>query len=288
LYAPSTMPRPVPQTEGRTQDELRRHYEIEKELAGRLRAANTDERRTLYTALYNELLTRVPGHPLLTTNVDPEASAGIVTAQLRMLEQFIRPGLTFLEIGAGDCALSLALAPRVARVYALDVSEEIVRDVSMPANGDLLISDGVDIPLDDHTVDLAYSNQLMEHLHPDDAQAQLENIRRVLKRGSAYVCITPNRLTGPHDISGYFDDVPTGFHLQEYDVGSIRRTFRQAGFESVRVLVGARGRFTVVPPWPIIALEAGLARLGAETRREVARRLRLNALLGIRVVARTR
>ena len=288
MYARSLMPRPVPQSDGRTHDELRRHYEVEKELAARLRAASTDERRTLYTALYNELLTRVPGHPLLTTNVDPEASAAIVNAQLRMLEPFIRPGSTFLEIGAGDCALSIAMAPRVARVYALEVSEEIVRDVSLPENGELLISNGVDIPLDDHTIDLAYSNQLMEHLHPDDAQAQLESIRAVLKRGAPYVCITPNRLTGPHDISGYFEDVPTGFHLLEYSVGSIRRTFQQAGFDSVRVLVGARGRFTVVPPWPIVALETGLARLGAETRRAVVQRLRLNALLGIRVVARAR
>jgi len=205
-----------------------------------------------------------------------------------MLERFIRPDSTFLEIGAGDCALSIAMASHVGRVYALEVSEEIVRDVSMPENGELLISDGVDIPIDNHTVDLAYSNQLMEHLHPDDARAQLENIRAVLKPGCAYVCITPNRLTGPHDISAYFDDVPTGFHLREYSVASIRQTFRQAGFDSVRVLVGARGRFAVVPPWPIVALEAGLARLGTEARREVVRRLRLNALLGIRVVARSR
>src|SRR5262249_40905868 len=151
-YAPTAMPRPVPQSDGRTQDELRHHYEVEKELAGRLRTASADERRTLYTALYNELLTRVPGHPLLTTNVDPEASAALVAAHLRMREPFIRPDSTFLEIGAGDCALSIAMAPRVARVYALDVSEEIVRDVSMPENGELIISNGVDIPLDDGTV----------------------------------------------------------------------------------------------------------------------------------------
>jgi SAM-dependent methyltransferase len=288
LYAPSAMPRPVPSTEGRTEDELRQHYEVEKELAERLRDATTSERRTLYTALYNELLTRVPRHPQLTMKVDPEATAAVVRAQLQMLEHYVRPDSTFLEIGAGDCALSIALAPRVAHVYALEVSEEVVRDVSMPENGMVLISDGVDIPVDDRSVDLAYSNQVMEHLHPDDAQAQLENIRRALKPGGVYVCITPNRLTGPHDISAYFDDVPTGFHLREYSVGSMTKTFRGAGFDSVRVLVGARDRFAAVPAWPVAALEAGLGRLGPETRRMLVRRLRLNALLGIRVVARVR
>ena len=288
MYAQSAMPRPVPQSESRTPDELRQHYEVEKELAERLRSASASDRRTLYTALYNELLTRVPRHPLLTTNVDPATTVTMVNAQLRILEPYVRPDATFLEIGAGGCALSVAMASRVARVYALDVSEEIVRDASMPENGQVLISDGVEIPLADHTVDLAYSNQLMEHLHPDDAQVQLENIRRVLKRGSAYVCITPNGLTGPHDISAYFDDVPTGFHLQEYSVSSITKTFRSAGFDTVRVLVGARDRFAALHPWPVIALEAGLARLAPDVRRTLVQRLRLTALLGIRVVARTR
>lgn len=288
MYAPGAMPRPVPQTDGRTSAELREHYEVEKELADRLRDASADERRTLYTALYNELLTRVPRHPQLTMKVDPEATAAVVNAQLQMLGRYIKPDSTFLEIGAGDCALSIAMAARVAHVYALEVSEEVVRDVSLPENGDVLISDGVDLPIVDHTVDLAYSNQVMEHLHPDDAQAQLENIRAVLKPGGAYVCITPNRLTGPHDISGYFDDVPTGFHLREYSVSALTKTFRRAGFDSVRVLVGARDRFAAVHPWPVIVLETGLARLRPETRRTIIQRLRLNTLLGIRVVARAR
>ena len=282
------MPRPVPPTEGRTADELRQHYDVEKELADRLRGASASERRTLYTALYNELLTRVPRHPQLAMKVDPEATAAIVDAQLQMLGPYAKPDSTFLEIGAGDCALSIAIASRVAHVYALEVSEEVVRDVALPENGTVLISDGVDIPIDDHTVDLAYSNQVMEHLHPDDAQAQLESIRAALKPGGAYVCITPNRLTGPHDISAYFDDVPTGFHLREYSVGSLTKTFRRAGFGSVRVLVGARDRFAAVHPWPVIALEVALGRLPPETRRKLVQRLRLNALLGIRVVARAR
>jgi SAM-dependent methyltransferase len=288
LYPPNAMPRPVPSTEGRTEDELRQHYEVEKELADRLRHATATERRTLYTALYNELLTRVPRHPQLTMKTDPAATAALVHAQLRILRPYVRPDSTFLEIGAGDCALSIAMAPGVRRVYALEVGEEVVRDVAMPENGTVLISDGVDIPLDDHTVDLTYSNQVMEHLHPDDAQEQLENIRKALKPGGTYVCITPNRLTGPHDISAYFDDVPSGFHLREYSVGGLTKMFRLAGFESVRVLVGARDRFAAVPAWPVTALEAGLGRLGTEPRLKLILRLRLNAFLGIRVVARTR
>jgi hypothetical protein len=50
----------------RTAEQIREHYEIEKQLASRLRMAGKAERRTLYAALYDELYRRVPHHPQLT------------------------------------------------------------------------------------------------------------------------------------------------------------------------------------------------------------------------------
>ena len=79
----------------------------------------------------------------------------------------------------------------------------------------VVLSDGVSVEVPAASVTLAYSNQLMEHLHPDDALVQLRNIVRALAPGGLYVR-HPNRLTGPHDISMYFDRVATGFHLKEY------------------------------------------------------------------------
>ena len=70
----------------------------------------------------------------------------------------------------------------------------------------------------------------MEHLHPDDAVDQLKNIYNALVNGGKYICITPNRLTGPHDISKYFDNVATGFHLKEYTVTELSGLFREVGF----------------------------------------------------------
>jgi Methyltransferase domain len=43
--------------------ELRAHYEVERELAARLRAASRTERRTLYPAVYDELFRWVRTHP---------------------------------------------------------------------------------------------------------------------------------------------------------------------------------------------------------------------------------
>jgi predicted SAM-dependent methyltransferase len=44
---------------------------------------------------------------------------------------------------------------------------------------------GVEIPLADASVGLAHSDQLMEHLHIDDAEPQLREVYRILKPGNA-------------------------------------------------------------------------------------------------------
>ena len=54
---------PVTVIETRTREELRQHYDVERELADRLRTASKDERRTLYAEVYDELFKRVPLHP---------------------------------------------------------------------------------------------------------------------------------------------------------------------------------------------------------------------------------
>ena len=40
---------------------------------------------------------------------------------------------------------------------------------------------------------------------PEDAVEQLRHLHAALAPGGVYLCITPSRLTGPHDISYLFD-----------------------------------------------------------------------------------
>jgi len=241
----------------RTIEQLRRHYEIEKRLADRLRSAPPDERRRLYPALYAELFRSVPDHPAHTRKLDAAASAANVEQQRRLLDRFLDPGARFLEIGAGDGSLAVSVAGSVAEVWAIDVADQFPPPEQRPSNCRfLLIPDGCRLPLPDASVDVAYSNQVMEHLHPEDAAEQLREIYRVLAPGGRYVCITPNRVCGPHDVSKFFDSVATGFHLKEYRVGELVRLFRKTGFERVQAFVGLKGRFFAVP-WELLhCLEA--------------------------------
>lgn len=177
-------------------------------------------------------------------------------------------------------------SPRAcSHVWALDVSQEILPATSIPDNFELVLSDGQSVPVPPASVDLAYSNQLMEHLHPDDATAQLAAIARALAPGGRYLCVTPHRFTGPHDISKFFDLVPTGFHLKEYTVGELEYLLVSAGFREVRVVIRARARSWVVSTRFATLLERRLAPLPARGRRALAGRRPMRALLGITVIA---
>jgi SAM-dependent methyltransferase len=274
------MPR---RTESRSPALLRQHYEVEKELADRLRHATREQRRSLYGLVYDELYQRVPQHPQLTRKASPELSRAGLVPQLRLLRRYLHPETVVLEIGPGDCALSFALAEQVRQVYGLDVSETITQRVSLPSNFKLILSDGTSVPLPPESVDVAYSNQLMEHLHPDDALEQLEGIWRALRPGGVYICITPNGLSGPHDISAHFDSVATGFHLKEYTVAELSRLFRKVGFRKVQTLIGRQGVCIPAPVAPVVGGEAILRLLPPGPRRALGRTVG-RAFLGIRLV----
>lgn len=276
LFQPRTLDR-------RTPEQIRDHYDIERELADRLRRASKVERRELYASLYDELFRRVPHHSQLTRKSSPEQAARAAARQMRFLRRFLRKDATFLEIGPGDCALTFRVAESGRLVYAVDVSEEITRNPDLPGNVRLILSDGTSIPVPPDSVAVAYSNQLMEHLHPDDAVEQLRNICKALAPGGVYVCITPNRINGPHDVSRHFDAVAQGFHLKEYSVEELDDLFKMVGFSRTRVYVGAKGWFIGLPTLPVKLCERVLARVPGRWRRAIASSLPMKALLGVRM-----
>lgn len=241
----------IPKTENRSIEQLIEHYEIEKELAERLLKSNKKERQYLYTAVYDELYRKVPHHSQLTRKSSPEISAWIVAQRMQLLEHFLNPDLTFLEVGPGDCNLSIEIAKHVKKVYAVDVATELTQQLKFPANFEFIISDGCSIPVPENSVNVAYSHQLMEHLHPDDAIEQVQNIYKALAPGGRYICITPNRLSGPHDISRYFDETATGFHLKEYTVTELYELFRAVGFSKVSWVKSKGKTYIEVPITPI-------------------------------------
>lgn len=254
--------------DSRSPDRIAFHYEIEKELAAKLKLSTRAERTTMYVAIYNELFHRVADHPQWQQKRDEAQSQAQALRQLRFIKRFLTPAAVFMEVGAGDCALALRVAKEVSTAFAIDVSKNIVAG-AIPANLHTLISDGIDVPLPPGSVDVAYSNQLMEHLHPADAREQLSNIKKVLAPGGIYICVTPNRLSGPHDISRHYDDTATGLHLKEYTITELAALFDEIGFVKTRILLSWHSFVfpLLLAPAFFIRLEAALASLPQGLRR---------------------
>jgi len=258
------------------------HYQVEIGLANRLRNSSRAERKGLYSSVYEELFREVPYHSQLLFK------SSVKRAELQELFETIRPFLhrdaVYAEIGAGDCALTMLVAPHVRKAYAIDVSETVTRGASAP-NLEVMLSDGVSIPV---KATLIFSNQLMEHLHPDDARVQLANVLAALEPDGKYFCITPNRMNGPHDVSRGIDEVARGFHLREYTNRELASLFRSVGFARVQAFVRIRKFQTTLPLGVVTALETVIGWLPRSLGWRVSNLPILRRILYVQLIATRR
>jgi SAM-dependent methyltransferase len=251
---------------------VRQHYEVEVELACRLRDAPKQQRLDgLYTSIYAERLERIAEHPLVVQARNKEAREDATKRQLALLRPLLTPRTVFMELGPGDCALAIAVARRVRDVFAIDVTDALVGDDRRPANFHYVGTNGVSVPVTPGTVDVAYSNQVLEHLHPDDAADHLRGIYAALAPGGRFICVTPNRLSGPWDVSRHFDPVATGLHLREYTITEVVEALEAVGFfVSLFATYKCRHLLPWVPKPLVRTLESGLERLPRSMRRRLA------------------
>jgi SAM-dependent methyltransferase len=264
-------------------EQLRQHFEIERALAARLRGATDKaERRALYGEVYRERSELIPHHPLVAQAGDAAAREIAVAPQVRLLSRFVAPDSSFCELGAGDGAVARALGPRVRSAVAFDVTDALALPDDESAHFSFRVFDGFELPLPPDSIDVAYSNDVVEHLHPDDVRDHARAVLGVLRRGGVYVCVTPNRLSGPHDVSRHFSQTAEGFHLHEYTVTELARLFRQVGFSRVLIVLSVGGRQLTprLPAGAIAWVEAPLALLPQSPRRFL-----VTGLAAVKVVA---
>jgi len=254
--------------ESRSAERLEAHFAVEARLAKQLAGSTRAERSTLYSDVYRQLFASVVDHPQHRGGTALRQDR--IRRQVDYLRRMLRPSDTYLEIGCGDAGLTKAVAPFVAQAIGVDVTNELIDMADAPPAFRYLHTDGTTFELPDGSVDLVFSNQLMEHLHVEDASEQLREVFRVLRSGGRYVCSTPNRLTGPHDISCYFRYEPAGFHMREYDHRALAGLFRGVGFAKVAGSVTVKGITLNLPIGAIAPAEALFERLPVRLRNRIA------------------
>jgi SAM-dependent methyltransferase len=151
----------------------RAQFELERKLAKSIWDASADVRLSLYNKVYDELYSKFP-HLLKVNNSSTHLK------QLSFLKQFLKSETTFVEIGPGDCQLAKTVARYVNRVFAIDVSKQNWT-AECPSNFQFILFDGCDINLPPQTVDLVYTNHVIEHLHPEDAFSQIQSAFKALR-----------------------------------------------------------------------------------------------------------
>jgi len=216
-----------------THDQKRRiHYELEKALAQLIKAAPASDRARIAGEAMDTVFREIPWHPMLTLPEDEYRKR--LARKIAAFSPWIPSGKDLIEIGCGKGEMTAAFAGRSKTCTGIDVSSEILKSAPRIPNVTYIVMDAVTLELPGDSFDIAVSSQLIEHLHPEDVAGHFAAVARVLRPGGCYVFNTPNRINGPWDVSRYFDDVATGFHLKEWTYAEIIAALRAAGFAKIR------------------------------------------------------
>lgn len=266
----------------RTHDQLKNHYLTEKSIAERLKNADREERKKIYATMYDELFRKIPDHSRLSRRSSIEKTAKANRSKFSMVRGLLNPDIIFAEFAPGDCKFDLLIADQVKNIIAIDISDQRDPEDIFPDNFKLIVYDGFDLKeILPSSVDIVFSDQFIEHLHPDDAEHHFEVVNAMLKKGGKYVFRTPHAMSGPHDISRYFSEEPEGFHLKEWTYLEIYPVLRRAGFSKMISKRVFRGWLLPVPFVYIVVCEKFFRLFPRSTIRNI-----FNFLIsGIQIVA---
>jgi ubiquinone/menaquinone biosynthesis C-methylase UbiE len=119
---------------------------------------------------------------------------------VRFLNQFIKGTHTVLDLGAGYCDFINTVSAE--KKIAVDISPELPRYADKSVKH--IQSLATDLSsVEDQSVDLVFSSNLLEHLTDEELALCMKELRRVLKTGGLFITMQPNyRLA----YKTYFDD----------------------------------------------------------------------------------
>lgn len=251
--------------------QVKRHLELERELTAKLLSSTPETRWDVFEWCYDELYAGLPWLSDTGGQDDVGRWTRLVGASPKRI----------YEVGSGAGLLARALQAEGHTVEATDVSRHRGNRTD---DGGLRwsVTDGVNLDrfAESAPYDVVLSDQLVEHLHPDDIGRHCAAACRILKRhGGRYIVRTPNALNGPHDVSRVFGfSHPVGMHLKEYTVAELSAVLRASGFASVDVVVPfPKASKTWVTPALTVAYAAGekvLRRMSASRRRVAVKALK--------------
>lgn len=221
-----------------TEEMVLAHWELEQRLTREILESTPENRwetfERCYSTLFSELAWR---NRLPDLSVQKEPSE----RYRDWLSLIGKPPQRIYEIGSGKAELISYLANCGFQCKATEVTRERGEKYA-EANANLSwgVTDGVHLDQFEpaESYDVVISDQLVEHLHPDDHYAHFKGAHAILSPGGRYVFQTPHAFRGPLDISMFFGcDKPRGMHLHEFTYRELNRILRKAGFRRISALI---------------------------------------------------
>jgi len=220
-----------------TEEMILRHWELERSLTTELLGSTPDNSWEVFERCYSRLYSELDW---LNELVDKDM-ASAPSEEYRDWVRIIGPSpKSIYEIGSGKGGLVKYLASLGHQCKATEITRERgqkhIEGESCLSWG---ISDGVHLDKFESSgsYDVLVSNQVVEHLHPDDLGGHFIGALSILKRGGRYLFSTPHRSAGPSDVSRVFKcNTPRGMHLHEYTYSEIRDSLVNTGFRSIKAV----------------------------------------------------
>lgn len=212
-------------------DHVRQHVELEGVLTDRLIASPAAERASMFEEAYTELYSKLPWL----------ASTGF-SGGLEPWLMLMRPGAKVYEVGSGNGALARLLAKNGFNVTATEITEKRGHGetAAEPEGMHWQLTDGVHLDKfeEPESYDYVISNQVAEHLHPEDILTHFRTARLLLKPEGSYIARTPHRRHGPQDLTRVFKlKNPVFMHLHEFTYREFDSICTECGYSRVRAIV---------------------------------------------------
>jgi 2-polyprenyl-3-methyl-5-hydroxy-6-metoxy-1,4-benzoquinol methylase len=217
---------------------LARAFEIERVFHQRILEENDFERRQ---ALYQDVYQTV--HPIYGSVPSDEEFRGDHNPRAQTIWLFTPElaGKSILDVGCGRGEFLVGVARSLPHGRLLGI--DAVVPPSDPALGVSFRADSI-VRFDlGERFDVAFSDNVIEHIAPADLDTHLGSIRGALREGGILIVLTPNRIFGPWDVTRILDDhysgrIPAqGTHLNEMTHVELAAALRRNGFHRLRTVL---------------------------------------------------
>jgi len=141
--------------------------------------------------------------------------------------------MTVLDLGAGNGYISRAVARSVNKVYAVDISAEMLKELGKKAreagigNITAIEADGQDVPLEESSIDVILANMYLHHI--EEPVIAIKEMYRLLKPGGT-VFLADLKEHSNMELKEYMHDLWAGFREDD-----IRKWFSSNRFKDIKI-----------------------------------------------------